>query len=259
MKKAKKTGKKAKKKAAKKKAVKKRVARGVPTRKKPAKRIARRAAGRAPRQPRPARRFVPEGSDSLLVVMSGPSGAGKSTLARRLALAEGRIWRSVSMTTRAPRAGEQDGIDYLFTTREEFARAVERGAVLEHAMVHGEMYGTPGGPVTERLLQGRDVLLEIDVQGAVAVRKAAPDAVFIFVVPPSREVLERRLRERRSEDEDMIQSRLRRADEEVDLREQYDYLVTNDDLERAVADALAVMSAERNRMHRRRGFTWRNQ
>ncbi len=191
--------------------------------------------------------------------MSGPSGAGKSTLARRLALAEGRIWRSVSMTTRAPRPGELDGIDYLFTTREEFARAVERGGLFEHAMVHGEMYGTPRAPVTERLLQGRDVLFEIDFQGAVAVRKAAPDAVFIFVVPRSREVLEHRLRERRSEDEDMIQSRLRQADEEVGLREQYDYLVTNDDLERAVADVLAIASAERNRMPRRLGFTWRTQ
>ncbi len=233
--------------------------------KRPAKRSAKRKAAkkrpvaRKPARAAPEGRFVPEGSDSLLIVMSGPSGAGKSTLARRLALAEGRIWRSVSMTTRAPRPGEFAGIDYLFTTREEFARAVERGAVLEHAMVHGEMYGTPRGPVTERLLQGRDVLLEIDVQGAVVVRKAAPDAVLVFVVPPSREVLERRLRERRSEDEDMIQSRLRRADEEVELSEQYDYLVTNDDLDRAVAEVLAAMSAERNRTHRRRGFTWRTQ
>ncbi len=243
----KKAKKKAKKKAARKAA------------KRPAKRKAakKRPVARKPARAAPVSRFVPEGSDSLLIVMSGPSGAGKSTLARRLALAEGRIWRSVSMTTRAPRPGEFDGIDYLFTTREEFARAVESGAMLEHARVHGEMYGTARAPVTERLLQGRDVLLEIDVQGAAVVRKAAPDAVFIFVVPPSRDVLKHRLLERRSEDEGMIQSRLRRADEEVRLLEQYDYLAINDDLERAVADVLAIVSAERNRMHRRGGFTWR--
>ena len=177
-------------------------------------------------------------------------------MARRIAVAEGRIWRSVSVTTRAPRQGEIDGIDYLFATREEFGRAVDEEAMLEHATVHGEMYGTPREMVVERLLQGRDVLLEIDVQGAMAVRDVAPDAVLMFVVPPSREVLERRLRERRSEDEDGIQQRLRHADEEVALGERYDYLVINDDLESAVAEVLAIMSAERNRMQRRRGVIW---
>jgi guanylate kinase len=204
----------------------------------------------------PAPRFVPEGCGSLLIVMSGPSGAGKSTLARRIAAAEGRIWRSVSVTTRAPRQGEIDGIDYLFATREEFQRAIDEGAMLEHATVHSEMYGTPREMVVERLLQGRDVLLEIDVQGAMAVREVASDAVLVFVVPPSREILERRLRERRSEDEDRIQQRLRRADEEVGLGDQYDYLVVNDDIESAVVDVLAIMSAERNRMQRRRGAIW---
>ena len=206
----------------------------------------------------PAKSFVPEGSDSLMIVMSGPSGAGKSTLARRVALAESRIWRSVSMTTRAARPGELDGIDYLFATREEFERAVEQDAMLEHATVHGEMYGTPKGPVVDRLSQGRDVLLEIDVQGGMMIREVAPDAVLVFVVPPSREILERRLRERRSEDEDSIHVRLRRADEEVEFRDRYGYLVINDDLERAVADVLAIVSAERSMMQRRQGFTWVN-
>ena len=258
----------AKKKSARKKSARKKTAKKAA--KKKTKKKAKRRARKAPARTGPVgatararsvatgriERFVPEGSDALLIVMSGPSGAGKSTLARRLALAESRIWRSVSMTTRRPRAGEIDGIDYLFAMREEFRRAIERGAMLEHATVHGEIYGTPKEPVVDRLSQGRDVLLEIDVQGAMTVKQAAPDAVLVFVVPPSREVLEQRLRQRRSEGEESIQARLRRADEEVKLGERYDYLVVNDELEQAVVDVLAVMSAERNRFYRRRGFTW---
>jgi len=192
----------------------------------------------------------------LLLVLSGPSGAGKSTLARRLASADSRIWRSVSMTTRAPREGERNGIDYIFVTREEFARAIEKGEMLEYAEVHGELYGTPRAPVADRLLQGRDVLLVIDVQGGMQIRRAAPDAVLIFVLPPSRAALEARLRERGSEDERVLRMRLKTADAEVAMARKYDYLVINDDLDRAVAELLAVASAERNRTSRRSEIPW---
>jgi len=160
------------------------------------------------------------------------------------------------MTTRAPREGERNGIDYIFVTREEFARAIEKGEMLEYAEVHGELYGTPRAPVADRLLQGRDVLLVIDVQGGMQIRRAAPDAVLIFVLPPSRAALEARLRERGSEDERVLRMRLKTADAEVAMARKYDYLVINDDLDRAVAELLAVASAERNRTSRRSEIPW---
>jgi len=195
------------------------------------------------------------GGGGVLIVLSGPSGAGKSTIVRRV-VAAGGVWLSVSMTTRAPRPGEEDGRDYIFVTREEFDRVVAAGGLLEHATVHGESYGTPRAPVARTLAGGRDVLLEIDVQGARQVREADREAVLVFVAPPSREVLERRLRDRRSETEDKILARLKRADEEVRLRLEYDYLVVNDVLERAVEEVLAIISAERNRMRRRGDIPW---
>ncbi len=200
--------------------------------------------------------LVPAGAGGLLVVLSGPSGAGKSTLSRMLALADSRIWRSVSMTTRAPRDGERDGIDYIFVPREEFERARREGELLESAAVHGEVYGTPRAPVVERLVQGRDVLLEIDVRGAMQVKERAPDAVLVFVRPPSRAVLESRLRERGSESEESIRLRLADADEEVRHAGEYDYLVANDELGRAVSEIISVITAERSRVQRRRDLPW---
>jgi guanylate kinase len=226
-----------------------------PERAKKAKKARKRAAKRRGPRPRASARrppLVPPGTGGLLLVLSGPSGAGKSTLARRLAVEEPRVWRSVSMTTRPPREGEHDGIDYLFVSREEFARRRREGSFLEWAEVHGELYGTPRAPVVDRLLQARDVLLEIDVQGASQVRRSAPGSVLVFVVPPSRAVLEERLRERASESEGKIASRLRMADREVGRAREYDYVVVNDELARAVSDVLAVVTAERNRASGRR-------
>ncbi|MHC4201748.1 MAG: guanylate kinase [Planctomycetota bacterium] len=267
--------KRAKKKPAKKRAAKKR-AKPKRAKKKPAKKRARKVkAKRAKAKKRPARRtaprrtsarkvkkrpapepLVPPGTGGLLVVLSGPSGAGKSTLARELARAESRIWRSVSMTTRAPREGEHDCIDYIFVSREEFERARAGRALLESAVIHGELYGTPRTPVVERLLQGRDVLFEIDVQGAMQVKKKAPEAILIFVRPPSRAVLETRLRERGTESEEKIQARLGAAAEEILRARAYDYLVVNDDVERAVSEIVSVMTAERSRVRRRFGLPW---
>jgi guanylate kinase len=191
--------------------------------------------------------FAPPVRRPVLFVFSGPSGVGKSTLVRRL-IERTELWRSVSMTTRKPRAGERDGADYIFVSREEFDRAVRDGDLIEHATVHGESYGTPRRPVEERLAEGKDVLLEIDVQGALAVRSRFPGARLVFVAPPSAEALEARLRSRRTEPEEKIVARMRRAREEMAAVGEYDYVIVNEDLDRAVADAEAVVRAERLRL-----------
>jgi len=160
------------------------------------------------------------------------------------------------MTTRPPRAGETNGIDYFFVDHERFERELAADAFLESASVHGESYGTPRRPVVERMLQNRDVLLEIDVQGAMQIRRKVADAVFIFVRPPSRAVLEQRLRERASETEDAIRGRLAAADSEMALAGDYDYVIVNDDLDRAVSDVMSVITAERSRSRRRQELPW---
>jgi guanylate kinase len=254
----KKAKKKTKKKSAKKKPGRKKPPAKRRAKKKPAKKPARKRAAakpRAPAGPRP-KPLVPTGLGGMLLVLSGPSGAGKSTVAQRLGLADSRIWRSVSMTTRPPRPGETNGIDYYFVTLEHFARERATGSLLESATVHGESYGTPRRPVVERLLQNRDVLLEIDVQGAAQVRRTVGDAVFIFVRPPSRAVLEQRLRDRGSETEEAILSRLAAADREMALAGEYDYVAINDDLDRAVSEVLSVIVAERSRSQRRQDLPW---
>lgn len=243
--------KKTKKKPVKKKSAKKKVVRKKPARRKSAKRKAVKTRAAAPPKP-----LVPPGLGGMLLVLSGPSGAGKSTVAQRLGLADSRIWRSVSMTTRTPRATETNGIDYYFVTPEQFARERATGSLLESATVHGESYGTPRKPVVERLLQNRDVLLEIDVQGTMQVRRTVGDAVFIFVRPPSRAVLEQRLRDRGSETEEAVSARLAAADREMASAGEYDYLIINDDLDRAVSEVVSVIAAERNRSHRRHDLPW---
>jgi len=248
-------------KKAKKKAVPKKVARKKPAaRKLGAKRSVKRSAKKkrarkAAPAPR-ARPLVPPGTGGILLVLSGPSGAGKSTVAQRLGLADSRIWRSVSMTTRPPRAGETNGIDYYFVDHEQFERERVADAFLESATVHGESYGTPRRPVVERMLQNRDVLLEIDVQGGALIRRAVAGAVFVFVRPPSRAVLEQRLRERASETEGAILGRLAAADSEMTLAGDYDYVIVNDDLDRAVSDVMSVIIAERSRSRRRQELPW---
>jgi guanylate kinase len=176
-----------------------------------------------------------------LVVLSGPSGSGKSTLARRLLALPGlRLKVSISATTRSPRAGEQSGRDYIFVTHEQFERM--RGELLESALVHGNDYGTPAGPVREAMAEGYCVLLVIDVQGGLQVRKKVSGALLIFVEPPSLEVLESRLRERGTDDEPTIERRLAGARRELELAASYDVRVINDDLDRAVDDLAAILT-----------------
>lgn len=175
-----------------------------------------------------------------LYVISAPSGGGKTSLTRALIarLAErGRIARfSVSYTTRDARAGETDGVDYHFVGRDEFEAMIERGAFLEHARVFDRYYGTSAAETARWLDAGQDVVLDIDWQGAAQVRLRAPEAVTIFIRPPSREELERRLRDRGSEDEDAIARRLAEADDELAHADDYDYQIVNDQFARALDD-----------------------
>ncbi|WP_288297549.1 guanylate kinase [uncultured Pyramidobacter sp.] len=169
-----------------------------------------------------------------LFVLSGPSGAGKGTIRARVFEALDGLSYSVSCTTRAPREGERDGVDYRFITSEDFAARIAAGDFLEWADVHRHRYGTLKSDVEKVLNEGKDMFLEIDVQGALQVKKKMPEAVTLFVVPPSIEVLEERLRGRHTEGEAELRLRLRNAVEEMKQRDLYDFVVVNDSLDEAV-------------------------
>ncbi|MCL5036573.1 MAG: guanylate kinase [Chloroflexi bacterium] len=190
-------------------------------------------------------------SRGILWVTSGPSGAGKSTLLGRvLALYPGTLF-SVSATTRPPRPGETDGVEYYFIDREKFEKMIEEKKFLEWAKVHDNYYGTPLAPVEEQLAKGKDVILDIDVQGALQVKeKEHPDAVFVFIAPPGIDTLRKRLEERGTEDEEKMAGRLRTARWELTKVGEYEYVVVNDDLETAVLDLSAIFRAEKCRVRR---------
>lgn len=177
-----------------------------------------------------------------LVVISGPSGSGKSTVCKRVLDLPGiSAALSVSMTTRAPRPGEQEGVEYYFRSRNEFALARDRGELLEWAHVHGNQYGTPAAPVAAALESGKCVLLEIDVQGAFQVKKNRPDAVLVFLHPPGFQALEERLKVRGSDDLQTIERRLANARHEIEQAKGYDHELVNEDLDscvRSLADIL---------------------
>jgi guanylate kinase len=191
----------------------------------------------------------------LVLVLSSPSGAGKTTIARGLLAAEPDLSLSVSATTRPMRQGEQDGRDYHFVAPERFASLIAEGAFLEHAEVHGNRYGTLRSEVEAALRAERDVLLDIDWQGANQVRRAMDgDVVSVFVLPPSFEELERRLFARASDDEATIRRRLKNALGEMDHWEEYDYVVVNRVAEDALAEVRCILQAERLRRTRRIGL-----
>lgn len=176
-----------------------------------------------------------------LFVLSGPSGAGKGTILRKVREARPELGLTVSATTRAPREGEVDGTDYYFMTEERFSQLIDEGAFLEWAHVHGHRYGTLNSEVDRLMAQGSSVILEIDVQGAFAVQKQRPDAILLFVAPPSPKVLEQRLRNRGTEDEEHLALRLANARRELELADRYDECVVNDKLDLAVSRALALI------------------
>ncbi len=185
-----------------------------------------------------------------LIVVSAPSGAGKTTLCREVRLCLPDLAYSVSYTTRPPRPGEVDGRDFHFVTEPAFGALRTAGALAEWAQVHGNLYGTHAGILERALAEGRDILLDIDTQGARQLRARYPTAVLVFIIAPSMAELEQRLRERRSDPEREIRRRLDRAREEVPLWREYDYLIVNRDVKEATEHLAAVIQAERCRTNR---------
>lgn len=182
-----------------------------------------------------------------LFIISGPSGAGKGTICQRI-IQEVKVELSVSMTTRKPRTGEVDGINYYFTTKEAFQQEIQAGGFLEYAEVYGNFYGTPRDKVIERLESGTDVVLEIDIQGALSVKNAYPNGIFIFILPPSMSELRKRITGRGTETEEAINLRLSQTLKEVSYIDKYDYCVVNGELEEAVARVKAIITAEHSRV-----------
>ncbi|MEZ4650131.1 MAG: guanylate kinase [Candidatus Eisenbacteria bacterium] len=185
------------------------------------------------------------------VVVSGPSGVGKTVLCDRLLSQLGHAVRSISATTRPPRENENDGESYFFYTDDEFREAVAHEEMAEYAEVHGRFYGTPKAFLDENLSAGRSVVLNIDVQGGLQLKRSYPGSVMVFVLPPSWAVLEERLRGRKSDSAEQIEARLARARQEVEEISRYEYVIVNDDLNRAVQELVGIVRAERSRVDRR--------
>jgi guanylate kinase len=192
----------------------------------------------------------------LMLVLSSPSGAGKTTLSRGLLASDDAITMSVSCTTRAPRSGEAEGKDYFFVSSSMFTQMAEGGAFLEHAVVFGNHYGTPREPVMLSLAKGRDVLFDIDWQGTQQLKeKMRDDLVSIFILPPSHAELERRLRSRAEDSDEIVAGRMAKAADEISHWPEYDYVIVNSDVDKALGDIQAILNAERLKRSRQTGIS----
>lgn len=190
----------------------------------------------------------------LLVIVSGFSGSGKSTVTKMLLESYDNYALSVSATTRGPREGEVEGVDYFYKTESEFLEMIDRDAFLEYAYYVDHAYGTPAVYVDEQLVSGKDVLLEIEIQGALKVKTRRPDTILIFIAPPSAEELERRLRFRGTETDDVIRSRLHRAYEESEYMDQYDYILINEDINECMRELHDLIRTQHRRTSRQKEY-----
>jgi len=186
----------------------------------------------------------------LIVVISAPAGCGKTTLCKRLLQVSSSFISSVSFTTRSPRKNEIEGVDYYFVSREEFEKLIKKNVFVEWAEVHGHLYGTSGDLLKKNIEAGKDVVLEVDVKGGRKIKEKYPEAILIFILPPSWKELEKRLRGRATEDEKSIKKRLNTAKEEIKYLPYYDYFVVNDDINRALKELSTIIEAERSRINR---------
>ena len=186
----------------------------------------------------------------LLIVISGPSGAGKGTICKRFMEKNKEVVLSVSATTRSPRQGEVDGVNYHFMTKEQFKDKIKSDDFLEYAEVYDNFYGTPKSNVNELLESGKDVILEIDIQGALKVKENAEDGIFIFILPPSMEELKQRIIKRGSETEESLMKRFKSAYKEINFVSKYNYAVVNDEVETAVEKLESIITAEKCRVDR---------
>lgn len=187
----------------------------------------------------------------LLIVISGPSGVGKDTIIQRMRELMPDCYYAVTATTRGRRPGEMNGVHYMFYTPEEFAANVAQGEFLEHATVYGNEYGVPKAPIREALRRGKDTVVKVDTQGAQAIRALAPDALLIFLLPPSMDELAHRLRSRKTDDTDSLFTRISIASREIATSEHFDYFVINEVVEDAVAAIQEIIAVEKRRVHPR--------
>ncbi len=186
----------------------------------------------------------------LILVISAPSGVGKTTLCKRLLQVSSSFISSVSFTTRRPRRNEIEGVDYYFVSQKEFQKMIEKRRFIEWTEVHGRLYGTSANLLDQAIKEEKDVLLEVDVKGGAKIKKNYPQAVLIFLLPPSWQELGKRLTNRKTEDKEKVAQRIKRAKREIEYAPHYDYFIVNDDINRALEDLLAIIQAERCRMDR---------
>ena len=194
--------------------------------------------------------MIKTNNKGLLIVVSGPSGAGKDTICHKLIKENSNIWMSVSMTTRKPRPLEKDGVDYFFVSSEEFENKINDNTFLEYAYYNDNYYGTPKDKVEEKLNEGKDVILVIDINGAINIKKIIPSALFIFIMPPDMETLKNRLIGRKTESKDKVVQRFITAYNEVNNYKKYNYVVVNDKVEDAVNKVKSIIQSEKCRVDR---------